>query len=51
MEKIILNITILALKGLAHGRGIWIKDFNIYIGSFKNDNFNGTGVFINEQGY
>ena len=37
-------------KGQVHGWGIWIKDFNIYIGNFKNDNVNGTGVFINEQG-
>ena len=37
-------------KGQAHGKGIWIKDFNIYIGNFKNDNFDGTGLFINEQG-
>ena len=37
-------------KGQVHGRGIWIKDFNIYIGNFKNDEFNGTGLFINEQG-
>jgi hypothetical protein len=37
-------------KGQAHGRGIWIKDFNIYVGNFKNDNFNGMGLFINEQG-
>ena len=38
------------IKGQAHGFGIWIKDFNIYIGNFKNEEFNGTGLFINEQG-
>ena len=37
-------------KGQAQGRGIWIKDFNIYIGNFKDDEFSGTGLFINEQG-
>ena len=37
-------------KGQVHGFGIWIKDFNIYIGNFKNDEFSGTGLFINEQG-
>ena len=37
-------------KGQTHGYGIWIKDFNIYIGNFKNDEFDGTGLFINEQG-
>ena len=37
-------------QGQAHGFGIWIKDFNIYIGNFKNDEFDGTGLFINSQG-
>ena len=37
-------------KGQAHGFGTWIKDFNIYLGNFKNDEFDGTGLFINEQG-
>ena len=37
-------------KGYCEGKGIWIKDFNIYIGNFQNDEFNGTGLFINEQG-
>lgn len=37
-------------KGQCHGKGIWIKDFNIYIGNFKNDEFDGTGLFITEQG-
>lgn len=38
------------IKGQVHGFGIWVKDFNIYIGNFKNDEFSGTGLFINEQG-
>ena len=37
-------------KGQCHGKGIWVKDFNIYIGNFKNDAFDGTGLFITEQG-
>ena len=37
-------------KGQCHGQGIWIKDFNVYIGNFKNDEFDGTGLFITEQG-
>lgn len=37
-------------KGQCHGKGIWIKDFNIYYGNFKNDEFDGTGLFITEQG-
>lgn len=37
-------------KGQCHGKGIWVKDFNIYIGNFKNDEFDGTGLFITEQG-
>ena len=38
------------IQGQAHGFGIWIKDFNIYIWNFKNDEFDGTGLFINSQG-
>ena len=37
-------------QGQCHGRGIWIKDYNIYIGNFKNDEFNGTGLFITQLG-
>ena len=37
-------------KGQCHGKGIWVKDFNVYIGNFKNDEFHGTGLFITEQG-
>ena len=37
-------------KGQCHGKGIWVKDFNIYIGNFTNDAFDGTGLFITEQG-
>ena len=37
-------------KGECHGKGIWIKDYDIYIGNFKNDQFCGTGLFISEKG-
>ena len=37
-------------KGQCHGKGIWVKDFNVYVGNFKNDEFHGTGLFITEQG-
>ena len=37
-------------KGECHGKGIWIKDYDIYIGNFKNDQFHGNGLFISESG-
>ena len=37
-------------KGQCHGKSIWVKEFNVYIGNFKNDEFSGTGLFITEQG-
>ena len=37
-------------QGQCHGKGIWIKDYDIYIGNFRNDEFHGTGLFITEQG-
>ena len=37
-------------NGECHGKGIWIKDYDIYIGNFKNDQFNGMGLFISENG-
>lgn len=38
-------------QGQCQGKGIWIKDYNIYIGNFRKDEFYGTGLFITEQGY
>ena len=38
-------------QGQCQGKGIWIKDNNIYIGNFRKDEFYGTGLFITEQGY
>ena len=37
-------------EGKAHGKGIWIKNSNIYFGNFSNDKFNGKGLFINTKG-
>ena len=37
-------------EGKCQGKGIWIKDYNIYIGNFRNDEFYGIGLFITEQG-
>lgn len=37
-------------QGECHGKGIWVKDYNIYIGNFRNDEFYGIGLFITEQG-
>jgi hypothetical protein len=37
--------------GQCHGKGIWVKDLDIYIGNFRNDEFYGTGLFMNERGY
>ena len=31
-------------KGECHGKGIWIRDYDIYIGNFKNDQFHGKGL-------
>ena len=37
-------------KGETHGKGIWIKNNNIYYGNFSNDKFNGNGLYINSKG-
>ena len=37
-------------EGKCHGKGIWIKDYNIYSGNFRNDEFHGIGLFIAEHG-
>lgn len=37
-------------KGQCHGKGIWIKDYDIYLGNFRNDQFFGKGLYISEQG-
>ena len=37
-------------KGECHGKGIWIKDYDMYIGNFKNDQFDGMGLYISENG-
>lgn len=37
-------------KGECHGKGIWIKNYDLYIGNFQNDQFNGKGLYISEKG-
>ena len=37
-------------KGQCHGKGIWIKDYDIYLGNFRNDEFYGKGLYISEHG-
>ena len=37
-------------KGQCHGKGIWVKDYDIYIGNFRNDEFYGKGLYISEHG-
>lgn len=37
-------------KGQCHGKGIWIKDYDIYLGNFRNDEFFGKGLYISEHG-
>ena len=37
-------------KGQCENYGIWTKNQKIYIGNFKNDLFDGIGVYINEKG-
>ena len=37
-------------RGECHGKGIWIRDYDIYIGNFRNDQFFGQGLFITERG-
>ena len=37
-------------KGQCHGKGIWTKDGNVYYGNFKNDEFDGNGLFISPIG-
>ena len=37
-------------NGECSGEGIWLNDYNIYYGNFRNDLFNGKGVFMNPKG-
>jgi hypothetical protein len=37
-------------KGECTGEGIWLNNYNIYYGNFRNDTFNGEGVFMNTRG-
>ena len=37
-------------KGECTGEGIWLNNYNIYYGNFRDDKFNGQGVFMNTRG-
>ena len=37
-------------KGQCTGEGIWLNNYNIYYGNFRDDAFNGEGVFMNNRG-
>ena len=37
-------------KGECTGKGIWLNNYNIYYGNFRDDVFNGQGVFMNTRG-
>lgn len=37
-------------KGECCGEGIWLNNYNIYYGNFKDDTFNGKGVFMTTKG-
>jgi len=37
-------------KGDCTGEGIWLNNYNIYYGNFRDDTFNGKGVFMNNRG-
>ena len=38
------------LRGECAGEGIWLNNYNIYYGNFRDDTFNGEGVFMNTRG-
>ena len=37
-------------KGDCTGEGTWLNNYNIYYGNFRDDTFNGEGVFMNTRG-
>ena len=37
-------------KGECTGEGTWLNNYNIYYGNFRDDLFNGKGVFLNTRG-
>ncbi len=37
-------------QGQCVGEGIWLNNYNIYYGNFRDDLFNGKGVFMNNRG-
>ena len=37
-------------RGECTGEGIWLNNYNIYYGNFRDDTFNGEGMFMNTRG-
>lgn len=37
-------------NGNCSGEGLWLNNYNIYYGNFRDDVFNGLGVFMNTRG-
>ena len=37
-------------RGECTGEGTWLNNYNIYYGNFRDDSFNGQGVFMNSRG-
>ena len=37
-------------SGNCSGEGLWLNNYNIYYGNFRDDTFNGEGVFMNTRG-
>ena len=37
-------------SGECAGEGTWLNNYNIYYGNFRNDMFNGKGMFMNAKG-
>lgn len=37
-------------SGNCSGEGLWLNNYNIYYGNFRDDVFNGLGVFMNTRG-
>ena len=38
------------ISGQCCGEGLWLNNYNIYYGNFRDDAFNGQGVFMNTRG-
>ena len=38
------------INGQCCGEGLWLNNYNIYYGNFRDDTFNGKGLFMNIRG-